>query len=141
MKLCNMSIVDCVSMVTEPQNQGTIALTEEYMSFVHNRLYRSGFSSIYLLDQNLKTTFEGFNFHPFSPYFETFNEKIHEMMSNGIAQTIVQRHVNPKGIRRIEELIGPQVLTMDHTTIGFLICLFPLTFAVVTFLVEIMIHG
>lgn len=69
----------------------------------------------------------------YSPLVEIFNEKIHQMHSGGLIYYLEKNYTNPKGLKNQPEEIGPQVLTMEHLEIGFLVCLCPMALSVLVF--------
>lgn len=79
-------------------------------------------------------------FRPFNPYFEILNEKISELISAGIVQHTYRNLTRMDIMRNVDDDIGPQVLTMEHLEIGFLICLVPLICAALAFLIEVLTH-
>jgi len=48
--------------------------------------FRSGFPSISLKEKVFNTAFVGLGFSAYSPFFETFNEKIDQMISAGLIE-------------------------------------------------------
>ena len=113
-------------------------ITAEYIQAMNNR-YHSGVVSLSVLEETKTTVFQNINFKLFSPLFETFNDKLHFMISNGFTQKVFENHVNPNGRKIIEDQIDPQILTMDQLAVGFQICFVPLAFSTIAFLVEVLI--
>lgn len=100
--------------------------------------YRSGFSSLYALEEAVRLWMERFCFPPFSPFIDRFNEKIHDLHSSGlIGHWEINFYGNRKGLIRKPEDIGPQVLTMEHLEVCFLICFLPLIFGTIAFAGEV----
>lgn len=97
--------------------------TPNFMSTIYNVKYRSGFSSLFLLEETLFTLTVGLSFPLFCPFFETFNERIDQMIANGMIAYWYKNRINPKGVKRVVEKVGQQVLTLAHLAIGFQICL------------------
>lgn len=127
--------------VAEPTNRGTMLMFRFYLPHTHNVEFRSGFSSINLLDEDYMTVFLSLVFPPFCPFYETFNAKIDEMLSNGIIDHWFRKAYNPKGLERTIEDIGPQVLTWDHLEICFLIWLIFLSLSLIAFSYEIIVYN
>lgn len=138
---CNAT-TNCLDVVSEPANKGTMLITQETLDYIESRQYRNGFSSISLMSASRSFIMFGMVFKPFSPLYETINEKVHHMMSGGIMQYLYrEQHRSEKTscndkVRKREEPIGPQVLTMEHLQYGFLICLILLGLSFVVFAVE-----
>lgn len=74
----------------------------------------------------------------FSPLVEIFNEKIQQLLAGGFISHWYQDMLDAKGITRNPEKIKPQVLTMEHVTIGFFVCLCPLILSVAVFFCEVL---
>ena len=66
-------------------------------------------------------------------FVEVFNEKLAEMEPNGLME--YWRRIRSFSTTKVEE-IGPQVLTMDHLTLGFFACCIPMVLAVIAFIGE-----
>lgn len=115
-----------------------IGMAKVLMIF-ENRIYRTGISSIMLLKEDYRTLMIGLIFKPFSPFFEVFNQRIGELVTSGLTDYWFKNELNPQEKKRIVEDIGPQVLTMDHLEIGFIVCLVPLTLSFIIALIEISI--
>lgn len=136
----NSTELHSLDFVVEPSNKGTMLVTEEYFAFIHTTEYRSGFSSITLSETKLQTTMMGILFRMFSPLYETFNDRVYQMIANGVLPFLhrVQTKIDlQKDRERIREMkIGPQVLTTEHLKIGFIVSFIPLVFAILAFFVE-----
>lgn len=131
---------DCFDIIAEPANFGATLAAPYSLSKISNK-YRSGVTSIALLEDFLFTIPVAVAFPYFSPLVETFNEKIHQLLAGGFITHWYSDIMNPKGFTIKPEEIGPQVLTMDHVTIGFLFCLFPLMLGFVAFICELAIKS
>lgn len=127
----------CLNIIAEPSNKGTIVLLPSILHRTYNTEYRSGTSSLLVVDESIHLLFVGMEFKLFSPFLEAFNEKIDWMISSGLPQFWHNNFVNPRNLKRIPEEIGPQVLTMDHLEIAFKVCLSPLILSVFVFVVEV----
>lgn len=79
--------------------------------------------------------FMGLAFYSFSPFYEDFNEKIGQMIAAGLTNEI-ERELRPLVA---PEEIGPQVLSMEHLGVAFLICFFPFIICTYAFIIEISI--
>lgn len=110
-------------------------MTPEVLSFAKSFL-QTGVSSISLLNENYGTIYLGEAFMPYSPFFENFDAKIHQMIAGGLFNLWHNYEMNSRDCNRKTEDIGPQVLTMDHLHMGFKISLFPLVLSGFVFLVE-----
>lgn len=106
---------------------------------IYNYAYRSGISSILVLEQAIETSIAATSFETFDPFFELHNEMMGRLMDSGILFRLNELFLNPNGfkMRMKNELIGAQVLTMDHLLIGFQICLAVLSISAIAFAVEV----
>lgn len=104
---------------------------------LHNRMYRSGFSSLLLLEETHGTLFYGNIFRPYNPFFETFNMDIYRMIASGLTQYWSDKYLRPKGDKLKSKDVEPQVLTMEHLDICFIICLICLAISVLVFILEL----
>lgn len=113
--------------------------THEYLITTLNdfRSFYRGTPSFHLLEETFMTLFSGFEFKLYCPYFEDFNKKVGEMNSNGMFQDWFANLFNVKGLKRNRMKSGPQVLTLDDLSVGFQICLIPMSLSVVSFLAEL----
>lgn len=99
--------------------------------------YRSGFSSLEMLVETYEIFPARLKFRLFSPLVEVFNEKSHQLLASGFIAHWEKILYDPKGLKKKHEAIGPQVLTMEHLKVGFLVCLCPLLLSVFAFLIEV----
>jgi hypothetical protein len=108
-------------------------------SEIHSLHYRSGHSSLIMLSpETFKSRFLHFMFPPFCPFFDEFNEKIHRMVSSGLVRQWELDEIDPRRYKKSYEEIGPQVLTMEHIAVGFMICMVPLGLSIITFIFELL---
>lgn len=78
-------------------------------------------------------------FKPYSPYYEKMNTLIGDLASGGLIDFWIESEIGSSGQKHIEEVIGPQVLTMDHLEIGFKICIVPMILSILAFIAELCI--
>lgn len=114
---------DCHRTIVEPEEKLTQMEQRQVLTHI-NIHYRSGFSSLSLLEENVKTTPAGLVFRLFSPLIELFNEKCHQLLAGGFIAHWNNHEFNPKGFKMKLDKIGPQVLTMEHVNVCFLSSLF-----------------
>lgn len=110
------------------------------LSIINNRLFRSGLTSLTLLKDSFLTMHQVKLFRKFSPYFEVFNAIIGQIISSGLFEFLLKNETNPRGIKKIDEDIGPQVLTLDHLEVGFFVCIVLLIFSLIVFACEIFVQ-
>lgn len=113
--------------------------SDTLISYIENHEYRSGLTSLHVIDEFVQSTYFCLYLKNFSPFNELLNEIIMNFNDAGIFDYDVKDFLNPKGIHRKIEEDGPQVLTMEHLEIGFIICSIPLSLAVIAFFIEIAI--
>lgn len=101
--------------------------------------YRTGTSSLLRLKENGGTYFGAFYFYHFSPFYESFNNMMGDLTSGGILDLWDKYINNRRDIKSKIDVIGPQVLTLEHLSTGFFICLILLVLSVVVFMLEFVI--
>lgn len=116
-----------------------IGPAQQLTSFHNNHRigYRSGFSSLLILEETFETCFMANNIEPFNPFYEYFNRIMGELADGGLLMYWNELDVNPRGLKMKLEAIGPEVLTMEHLLIGFQICFAVLGFGILAFGAEI----
>lgn len=130
---------ECHDIAAEPANKATILTSSELLTEVLTYFYRSGSSSLELLEEIIKTVPMCVMFPFHSPLFELFNKKMHQLLSSGLIYYWYNYEINRKGLKLKPEIIGPQILTMEHVSIGFFACLCPLVLSILTFFCELLI--
>lgn len=132
-----VTIYGILEQIAITENRGTTMIFRHTITEINN-LYRSGVSSLYALDETFRPFHFSFIFPFYSPFIERFDEKTIELHSNGLIEHWTKNFMNPKGIINKSENIGPQVLTLDHLEVCFLIILLPLILAFIAFAGEIL---
>lgn len=137
--LCE-SFFTSLEIVSEPSNKGVAQATDEIARMVTARLsrIRNGFASLKVLKEILVSVPQMLGFKPFSPLFETFNDMTGQFSSVGFF-TELFGWMNYSSDGRFGD-VGPQVLTMDHIGLCFIICSIPLALGFVVFLIENVVH-
>lgn len=130
---------ECLEIIVEPSNKGVVLAAEGNFKQLESSKYRSGVASLHALDEVMANYPCEFGFQRFSPFFETFNDKIGQLLAVGLQQVNVYEKELLHESRKDNE-IGPQVLTMEHLGLGFLACLIPLGLATAVFLMELVVH-
>lgn len=130
----------CWDMITEPALKG-VSWGPSDTKFIASRKFHSGQASFSVLEENFFTLFSTYLVLPkYSPFYETLEEKTHQLRSSGIIQRKLKTSVNPRGFSlsstSVVNDIGPQVLTLEHLEISFLICFLPLALGVAAFFCE-----
>ena len=123
-----------LSCLCEPKNAFALQARKNVIKQIQTEFYRSGTTSLILLDEEYKTYYKGFVFPKFSPFIVSFNEILGWLESNGIMERWRQTFYG-FALSKVEE-IGPQVLDMGHLKIGFLACLIPLILSAIIFIGE-----
>ena len=114
--------------ISEPSNRAAAVHYQTAIESIQHNLYRSGRTSLKILDEPYKMGYYGAPFKKSSPWLKTFNEMLGKMEANGMMEK--WRRFQSLSTTKLEN-IGPQVLTMDHLKFGFLACFIPLTLGVV----------
>jgi len=100
--------------------------------------YRTGFSSLHVLDEVIRMYSISLHLKKFSPFHEIFNQKIGEILASGLVDAMSKAMVREQSKSNFED-IGPQVLTMDHLGVGFLAWLIPFMCSLIAFSFEMLI--
>lgn len=128
----------CFDIAVEPDNRGVAQTTDTiFKYYVYLLKYRSGISSLSILDETALTNHHVFGFKPFSPLFQAFNKTIGRLIDVGYFTKFFEWIYRSSK----NEDIGPQVLTMDHLGLCFIACLIPLGIAFVIFLIEVIVSS
>lgn len=127
--------MSCYQIIAEPTNRATMIGLPTALLYIENRIYRSGHSSLSILDEKLRNLYIGFSFKHFSPFYEILNEIVGHLSSSGLIHR--WNDLNPKSRKKEFEDIGPQVLTMEHIAIGFQTCLIPFLLSIIVFVIEL----
>lgn len=127
----------CYKAVAEPTNKIAILEHSSLLAEIHNKKYRSGVSSIKILDQKVETYFRVFTFMPLNPFVDFFNQIMAELAAGGFLSYWRKLEINPKDLKTKIEDIGPQVLTLEQLEIAFYICLAPFAVCALVFAFEV----
>ena len=122
------------NIAVEPSNNAIVASNRGTLAkYIDNRAYRSGTTSLTYLDEDHKLVYTGILFKTFSPFIEVYNEKLEWLKTGGLLDYWkLYEYLPPK----LDE-IGPQVLTLDHLIVAFLICLAPLSLCCAALIAEL----
>ena len=126
--------IDLHELISEPSNHATTLVPRNVIDDIQRHSYRSGITSLQILEEDYITLRIGLFFDEFSPFFEVYNEVQFWLESNGVMEKW-RRDITLRKSK--QEELGPQVLTMDHLAIGFLACLIPAILSVVAFVGEL----
>lgn len=126
-------------IAVEPANKAVSQTTDGFLRTILNKKYRSGISSLSALDEIVQLLTGGCGFKNFSPFFETFNEKIGQLIAAGFAQKLEDFVFALKKSKNDD--IGPQVLTVEHLGLGFIACLILLAVAIAVLLMELIVDS
>ena len=122
------------NIAAEPSNNSTVGSNRGTLAYyIDNRAYRSGTTSLTYLEENIKLYYTGILFNVSSPLIEVYNEKLEWLKTGGLLDYWkLYEYLPPK----LEE-IGPQVLTLDHLLVAFLLCLAPFSLCFAAFIAEL----
>lgn len=122
--------------VVEPENKfTTLGSLSNYKSI--NSGYRTGTSSLLLSEENIGSLYSGYFFAPHSPFKDIIVLKASHLQEAGFLSLWHKFAFNPKGKKPESLKIGPQVLTMGHLEIGFVICIICFMVSIAVFTAEI----
>ena len=121
------------NFAVEPSNNATVESNRGSLAYyIDNGAYRSGTTSLTYLEENLKLVYTGILFKTFSPFIEVYNEKLEWLKTGGFLEYWKFYEYLPTKL----EDIGPQVLTLDHLRVAFLLCTAPLSLCCAAFIAE-----
>lgn len=123
-----------LDIVSEARNERTFAATLELISNLEIKTYRSGKTSVKMLNYRIMISMSTLAFQPIHPFFDEFYFQILRMLETGLFSNTQMR--NP----RYDEEVPPVVLSMNDLQIGFIVCFVPLILSVFAFIVEITIQ-
>ena len=126
-------------IIVEPELQMAVPASKILLPMLENR-YRSGVSSLRFIKDRLNMNLFGIIFFGFSPFHETFNRKIVQLIENGSIRKWILESLKTKTYKIEEEEIGPEVLTMDHLEVSWIIIVIALTLCIFTFGFELLMR-
>lgn len=126
-------------IVAEPENKAAALGSPNHLAVIHNRKYRNGVSSLMVLEEKVQNLYFGRVHKPSCPFFENFQRKTAQLYESGILNNWVQTEFFPKGTKPRLEPMKPQVLTMEHLDICFIVFSIPLTVTILLFAMELFI--
>lgn len=100
--------------------------------------YHNGIPSFVVLDDIIRSVYLFTTFKPFSPFYESFNEKIELLSSNGDIAYATSMSQMPLKWKIPES--GPMVLTFYDLRLGFLAWGIMLVVSCCTFLLELFVR-
>lgn len=133
----------CMFFVSDPANKGTTAYMRNFRMKENLQNYnpsliqetrRTGTPSFVVINENLGSIFMALGFKYNNPFYEVFNEFIGRMISSGLTD---YWDMEGKSNQKIVEDSSPQILIMEHLSVGFYACIIPAILAVIVFLLEI----
>lgn len=129
---------ECFDNIAEPMNKRAIIVPIMLWEGREQEYYRSGVSSLlWLRSSQLRTACFHIPFLKPNPFYEVVNKKLNQMSSSGLLEYWHDNEWNSKGFKYKADEIGPQVLTMDHLGICFVLWLITLSVSFVAFLGEL----
>lgn len=116
-------------------------LSLDYLEKLEKYYFRSGKSSLTILDEDIRSLEITFPMLPFSPFIEGFQEKIQRLVEAGICPNRMNGSIVAASSenKMYDEEVPPLVLTLDDLGIGFAACLIPLLLSFAVFFIEIAI--
>jgi len=111
-----------------------LIMDTECMSVI---IIKSGFKNYKIIEETFLSTSEGITLIFSSTINEAIDEKIAALLESGILSHWIAGVYKEKSQVANLNSDGPQVLTMDHLFIGFVIWLIALTFTILVFSAEL----
>lgn len=133
-------MLSCLDRVAEPANKRAM-FSLEMTLFLAQKRYRTGTSSVSLLFSSYRQTgCHHMMFLDLSPFYRIVNKKLDQLSAGGLIEYWYQNFLNFRSMRSMKASeIGPQVLTIEHLGICFLLWLVPLNCSIVVFLSELFV--
>jgi hypothetical protein len=104
----------------EPENKLAVIDVPTIDDEIHKKLYRSGFSSIFIAKQDVSPVYFGYKSE--SSMRQIINLKASQLHESGISSYILKKSENfKKEFKPKPSKVGPQVLTMQHLSAGFVV--------------------
>lgn len=120
------------NVIVEPENRSSFCQIAQLLQIYESIFYRSGHSSVRILKEKFQSFYVGLMMNP-SPFNDLIDNMIRNLLSGGIIGHWSRNFLY--STKSFEEA-GPQVLSMDHLEIGFIICFFPLGLSLIVFFAE-----
>jgi len=118
-----------LDFVAEPSNKATMVVYRRMIQLDGTPSKQD----FLLLTDNIVSTFVGLVFKDFSPFFESFNYKVDQLISAGMFLHWFQ----PNSLKiKHDDPAEPQVLTWEHLYVGFIACMIPLIIGIAVFFCE-----
>ena len=89
-------------VVSERTNRAAAQATENTIRQIQSIFYRSGETSLVILEENYKWWPVGMLFNAFSPFLEVFNEMLGLLESNGIMELYRRNFVYYDPLKKVE---------------------------------------
>lgn len=123
-----------MEIVVEAENEKTISASLEAIANIEKLRYRSGKTSLKIIQDETVPLIQFFMMATFHPFFQIFHDTVHRLMETGATKI-------PKTINNqlYDDEVPALVLTMDDLGIGFLVCSVPLILGALAFVVEVAI--
>lgn len=127
----NADASEMLDIVAEATNKRTFAASAQLVAYWEQKSYRSGKTSVKMINDEAIGYWTTFILNSFHPFFEEFQDVIHRTIATGAF--ILKR---PASYRMHDDEVPALVLSMDDLSIGFMICLIPLSLSVFAFVAE-----
>jgi hypothetical protein len=120
----------------DPENEAFALGFSSHFNLINHQMYRTGTSSLIVLEESLNSFFWAFGFLEYMPYFDQFYNFTLRAVECGIYHRLFENLFKTQ--KKKPEDIGPQILTLEHLAIGFYACLIPLALACISFICELL---
>jgi hypothetical protein len=120
--------------ITEPENRMGLFASLMVMKAFYKRDYRSGVPSVFVADENVLPLHWGYVMK--TPLRDIISSKALQLQEAGI-WTRHFKNAMLEDFRSKPEEIGPQVLTLQHLSAGFVVIVTLLSLSVAVFAVEV----
>lgn len=130
----------CLDIVAEYANKKVFITADYTIDYIEDHIFSSGFTSLRMLSETAVVVYWFPYFATFNPYFEEFNAKLSEIVAAGLFGSWDMHDLRKASMKDRSDNVGPQVLTMEHLEVAFIICSVPAILAVIVFCFEVLVH-
>jgi hypothetical protein len=127
-------VTDTMEKTAEPENRLAFIVPSVAVDLVLYNSYRSGVSSIFIAEENVSTEYLGFMMH--IALRNIIRLKASQYFESGIFSTFFKKAFYKDRFMSKQDEVGPQVLTLQHLSAGFVVICGLLIVSMVVFAAE-----
>jgi hypothetical protein len=127
-------VVDAMGKVVEPENRFAFIVSSIAIDQVLFKSYRKGVSSIFVTEENVSNEFLGMMMH--IALRDIIRLKASQYIESGILSKYYLKAFYKESFMSKQDAIGPQVLTLQHLSAGFVVICGLLILSLAVFVAE-----